>query len=164
MVQQFGDRATFAVEIGEFWGGSSQLRIVDLWAAGKRLTVDDNCAYLPSFTYAMRSTAARVRHGDVGSCPFPGRSPEEIFRLLVADETESREQYWFMQWGPTVDNLSKYAYLDGDLVLVFTFWRPTHPVPGERDRVFVATIPPADFVATIEAAVGLLDAESPATP
>lgn len=157
MTRCFGDRATFAVEIGEI--ESHTLRVVDLWAAGKRLTIDDNSAFVPFLSRIMRSTAAEVRRRDVRPCPFPGRAPEEIFRLLHADETEFREQFWFMQWGETVDNVSTYAYLDDDLVIVFAFWRATHPFPEDLGKVFVARIPPEEFVATVEEAADLLDAE-----
>ncbi|MGA3525400.1 hypothetical protein [Melissospora conviva] len=157
MTRCFGDRATFAVEIGEI--EPHQLRAVDLWAAGKRLTTDDNWAFLPFFSRVMRSSAAQVRRRDVKPCPFPGRAPEEIFRLLHADETEFREQFWFMQWGETVDNVSTYAYLDDDLVIVFAFWRADHPFPDDLGKVFVARIPPEEFVATVEEAADLLDVE-----
>ncbi|MEU1680685.1 hypothetical protein ABZ422_16535 [Micromonospora zamorensis] len=157
MTRCFGDRATFAVEIGKI--ESHALRVVDLWLAGKRLTVDDNSAFVPFFLRIMRSTAAEVRRRDVKPCPFPGRAPEQIFRLLHADDTEFREQFRFMQWGETVDNLSKYAYLDDDLVIVFQFWRATHPFPKDLGKVFVAKIPPDEFVATVEEAADLLDAE-----
>jgi hypothetical protein len=158
MTRRFGNRATFAVEVGEV--ESPQLRIVDLWAAGKRLTTDDNSAFLPSFCGAIRSTAEQVRRGDLRHCPFPGRSPKEIFRLLEQDETEFRERFWFMEWGETVDNVSRYAYLDGDLVLAFAFWRPTHPFPDDLGTIFVARLPPDEFVTTVLAAAELLDAES----
>ncbi|OKI79503.1 hypothetical protein A6A27_40595 [Micromonospora sp. CB01531] len=62
-----------------------------------------------------------MRRRDVKPCPFPGRAPEEIFRLLHADETVFREQFWFMHWGETVDNVSTYAYLDDDLVFRLSF-------------------------------------------
>jgi hypothetical protein len=145
------------VEIGEV--ESHQLRVVDLWLAGKRLTIEDNYAFLPFFIRVMRSSAAQVRRGDVKPCPFPGRTAEEIFWLLRADETEFREQFWFMQWGETVDNVSKYAYLEDDLVIVFAFWRPDHPSPDDLGKVFIARIPPEEFVATVEEAADLLDAE-----
>ncbi|MET7751175.1 hypothetical protein [Micromonospora sp. NPDC005367] len=157
MTRRFGDRATFAVEIGEV--EPHQLRVVDLWAAGKRLTTDDNWAFLPFFIGALRSDATQVRRRDVKPCPFPGRAPEEVFRLLDADETEFRERFWFMQWGESVDNVSTYAYLDEDLVIVFAFWRADHPIPGDLGKVFVARIPPDEFVATVEEAADLLDAE-----
>lgn len=90
MTRCFGNRATFAVEVGEIQPPS--LRAVDLWAAGKRLTVDDNSVFVPFFLPAMRLSAARARRCDLKPCPFPGRAPEEIFRLLHADETEFRER------------------------------------------------------------------------
>lgn len=154
---RFGDRATFAVEIGE--ATSADLRTVDLWAAGERLTVDDNSAYLPFFSRAMRVTAAQVHRRALRPCPFPGLTPEENFGLLDADPTETREDFWFMQWGETVDNVSRYAYLDGDLVIIFAFSRTTHPVPEDLGRVFVARIAPDEFVTTLEEAAAWLDAE-----
>ncbi|MFI5898404.1 hypothetical protein ACIA5D_50880 [Actinoplanes sp. NPDC051513] len=105
MTQQIGDRATFAVEVGEV--KSPSLRIVDLWAAGRWLTTDDNVVQIPSFSRHMRSDAQRVRQGDVRPCSFSGRAPEDIFRLLNEDETEFREQFWFMRSGETVDNVSR---------------------------------------------------------
>ncbi|MEV1317811.1 hypothetical protein AB0J14_17220 [Micromonospora arborensis] len=157
MTRYFGDRSTFGVEVGEIQPPS--LRVVDLWVAGKRLTIDDSSAFVPSLSHAMRSTAAQVRKRDVKPCPFPGRDPEETFRLLHADETEFREQFWFMQWGEIVDNVSTYAYLDRDLVILFAFWRAGHPFPDDLGKVFVTRIPPDDFAATVEEAADLLDAE-----
>ena len=141
---------------------SPALRVVDLWAAYKWLTTDDNVAYVPSFSWYMRSDADRVRRRDVRPCPFPGRAPEEIFRLLHADETGFREQFWFMQWSETLDNVSAYAYLDDDLVIVFQFWRASHPLPEDLGEVFVATIPPDEFAAIVKEAADLLDAGSSA--
>jgi hypothetical protein len=160
MTRRFGDRSTFAVEVGEI--ESPALRIVDLWAAGKWLTTDDDVAYVPSFSWYMRLDAERVRRRDVGHCPLPGRAPEEIFRLLHADETDFREQYWFMRWSETLDNLSAYAYLDNDLVIVFQFWRASHPFPEDLGKIFVAKIPSDEFVAIVEEAADLLDAGSSA--
>ncbi|GAA2616731.1 hypothetical protein [Paractinoplanes durhamensis] len=146
---RFGDRASFAVEAGEFQ--SPQLRVVDLWAGGERLTVDDNTAYLPVFIGFMRSTADQVRRRELQPCPFPGRSPEDNFRRLERAKPELRERFWFMQWGETVDNVAKYAYLDNDvLVIVFSFWREA------RGRTFVARIPPEEFVTTLVTAADLL--------
>ncbi|GAA1626027.1 hypothetical protein ACFQY4_35550 [Catellatospora bangladeshensis] len=154
MTRRFGDRATFAVEVGEVQ--PTDLRTVDLWAAGKWLTTDDNTALVPSLCLYMRSTAAQVRRREIPPCPFPGRSPEEIFRRLQADETEFRERYRFMCWSEIVDNVSRYAYLDDDLVIVFAFWRETHPYPEDLGNVFVARIPPDEFAATVEQAADLM--------
>ncbi|MDG4840084.1 hypothetical protein O7631_26440 [Micromonospora sp. WMMD967] len=157
----FGDRATFAVEVGEIQ--SPALRAVDVWVAGRRLTVDDNSAFVPSFSFAMRSSAARVRRRDIKPCPFPGHSPEETFRLLQADETGFAEHFWFMRWGETLDSVSTYAYLEQTLVILFAFWRASHSFPEGLGEVFVARIPPDEFALTVETAVDLLDSGIVAT-
>jgi hypothetical protein len=159
MTRRFGDRATFCVEIGGITPPS--LRTVDLWAEGKWLTTDDNTVFLPTFLHLLRSTAARVHRRDVSPCPFPGRPPEDIFRLLNADdETDLREQFWLMHWGDTVDNVTSYADLDGDdLVIVFAYRRAGHPFPDDLGKIFVARIPPDEFVVVLEEAADLLDAE-----
>lgn len=159
MTRRFGDRARFCVEIGEVTPHS--LRVVDLWAGGRWLTVDDNTAYLPSFIQFLRSTADRVRRREVSACPYPEHSPEEIFRLLYADdETDFREQFWLMHWGETVDNVTSYVYLDGDeLVIVFSFWRASHPFPEDLGKIFVARIPQDEFASVLEQSADLLDAE-----
>jgi hypothetical protein len=163
MMRRFGDRATFAVEVGDVTAPS--LRVVDLWAAGTWLTTDDNEVFVPSFVLCLRSAASQVRRRDVAPCPFLERSPEEIFRLLQADdETGFREQFWLMNWGVTVDNVSSYAYLDDDLVIVFRFWRAEHPFPEDRETIFVARISPDDFAAALDGAADLIDADFAGPP
>jgi hypothetical protein len=159
VTRRFGDRARFCVEVGE--NTTYRLRAVDLWAGGKWLTADDNMAYLPSFIHSLRSAAAQVRRGDVSPCPFPDRSPEEIFQLLLADdESDFRERFWLLHWGETLDNVSSYVYLDGgELVIVFSFTRELHPFPEDRGKVFVARVRPDEFVTVLEEAADLLDAE-----
>ena len=89
---------------------------------------------------------------DVRPCPLPDSSPEEIYGRLHTDETEWREAYWFLCWGETLDNLSKYAYLDSgdELVMLFAFWRVD---PG---GVFVARIKADEFTATVREAADWL--------
>ena len=55
-----------------------------------------------------------------------------------------------MRWSETVDNVSAYAYLDDDLVIIFRFWRASHPFLEELGKVFVARIPPDEFAAIVE--------------
>lgn len=151
-VASFGDRAAFAIEVGQFWALPHQ-RIVDLWIAGRLLTYDDNIAYLPSFVHLMRGTVDRVRRRDLPACPRPGAPPEEIFRSLIADD-ERRERYWLMQWGETLDGAGVFAYLDGDdLVLGATFRRSDHPDHG---RVFTARLPLDEFEEAVALAVDAL--------
>ncbi|WP_027345925.1 hypothetical protein [Hamadaea tsunoensis] len=156
MTAQFGDRAAFAVEIGEAL--SPDLRVVDLWAAGVRITTQDDVAYVPSLVHYMRSTAVRVRQGQVRPCPFPAKSPAEVFQQLEADQTDFRERYWFMRWSEIVDNVASYAYLDDLLVIAFAFRRADPPLPEHPGTVFVARIPPEDFATIVLQAVDLLEA------
>lgn len=158
MTIRFGDRATFAVEIVE--RVPPALRVVDLWAAGKWLTTHDNVAYVPSLCHYMRLAVEQVRRREIRPCPFPELPPEEIFRRLQADETEFREQYWFMEWSEIVDNVSRYAYLDDNLVILFAFRRADHPYPEDPGEVYVARISPDEFVATLQGAIDLLGGES----
>jgi hypothetical protein len=152
----FGDRAAFAIEIGE--PVSVGLRVVDMWAAGERLTADDNVVYVPSLGHYLRAAAAQVDQRQIRPIPFPGRSPEEIFRLLEADETDLRERYWFLRWSETLDNVSSYAYLDDDLVIVFAL-RRAQSVPEKFVKVFVARIEPEQFVTVLREAATLLVAQ-----
>jgi hypothetical protein len=161
MVLRFGDRERFCAEIGERATGA--LRTVDLWAGGKWLTTDDNAAYVPAFSYAIRTAAAEVRRGDVSPNPFPGSSPEDVFRrlsaLAEAAESDLPERFWLMHWGETTDNLSSYVYRDGDdLVIVFRYWRAAHPFPEDLGRTFVARVPADEFASVLERAAGELDA------
>jgi hypothetical protein len=158
MTKRFGDRATFGVEVGQCKG--PDLRIVDLWAAGTLLTTDDNTAYAPSFSPFLRSSAAQVHRREIKPSPFPEHSPEQNFQRLYADQTEFREQYWFMHWGETVDNVSSYAYLDAELVIVFSFWRTQQPFLENLGKVFVARMPPQEFVDTLDAAADYLDSRA----
>ncbi|MEV4385383.1 hypothetical protein AB0J68_06585 [Micromonospora sp. NPDC049580] len=151
---QFGNRETFALDVGEAL--SPSLRVVDLWAAGKMLTARDNMAYVPSLRHYIRSASARVRGREIQPCPFPEQSPEAIFRRLEAEQTEFREQYWFLRWSEIVDNVESYAYLDDDLVIVFAF-RGAGLSPEDVGKVFVARVPPDNFAATLDQAADLLD-------
>ncbi|WP_067499986.1 hypothetical protein [Actinoplanes sp. TFC3] len=161
MTRRFGDRARFCIEIGE--PTSPSQRTVDLWAGGKWLTTDDNTVFLPTFINFLRSAAAQVRHHDVSPCPYPEHSPEENFRLLNTDnKTDFRERFWLMHWGETVDNVTTYAYMDGDdLVIVFGYWRASPPLSEDLGKIFVAKIPRDEFAAVLEEAADLLNAELP---
>ncbi|MBO3743981.1 hypothetical protein [Actinoplanes flavus] len=58
-----------------------------------------------------------------------------------------------MRWDPINDNVTSYSYLDGDeLVIVFGFWRETHPFPDDLGKVFVAKIPPDEFADVVDGA------------
>lgn len=141
--QRFGDRAVFAVEVGEVV--SPGVRAVDLWAAGKHLTADDNLVFLPYFRRRLAEAVDQLRTRGLPPSPYPGRSPEEVFRRLHADENGLRERFWFLDWGETLDNVSGYAYLDGEFVIAFAFWR-------HGSEVFAVRVAPGDLIAVLAAA------------
>lgn len=159
-MRRFGHRATFAVEVGGLpaylaEAGQTQapdLRIVDLWAGGWRLTCHDNAAYTPTLVLSMRSAAELVRRRKVPRCPFPWRSPAEVFRLLNANDGEFRQRFWMLHdWDEILDNVQSFTWLDDQLVLACRIRKPF------SSEIFVARVPPAEFVATIDEAVRFLD-------
>lgn len=135
---------------------SAGLRVVDLWAAGRLLTVDDNTAYLASLCHHMRSEADRVRGGALPPRPWPGLAPHEVFARLEADQTELREQHWIMRWSEITDGVSVYAWLEDELVIAFAYWRPTHPEPEDLGKVFVARLSSEQFANTVQRAADWL--------
>lgn len=86
-----GDKSRFAAEVGE----PGPLCRVDLWAAGKWLTCDDNMAYVPQFRRDVLDTAAWLRSGEGSSLPFAGFSAEATHRRLMrhAGDDESEADY-----------------------------------------------------------------------
>ena len=69
-MRRFGDRDSFAVEVGPIEGAA--LRIVDLWPAGEQLTTDDNVDYMPSPRRAAPRDAIDRRAGT------PRRAPSRV--------------------------------------------------------------------------------------
>src|SRR4051812_47631465 len=108
MVHRFGDREQFAMEVGPVIDGSPTMggRVVDLWAAGRELCCDDNNAFVPQFCMSVESTITWLLSDHGRSFPHPDLSPEENHRLLQAGEYEDRKDYFFLDWGPTTDNVS----------------------------------------------------------
>ncbi|MBC7820261.1 MAG: hypothetical protein IAG10_25535 [Planctomycetaceae bacterium] len=147
MAVLFGDKQRFAVEVGEFWEGDTRLRRVDLWAADRWLTCDDNMAFVPQFCMSVRDSLDWLRSGCDLSLPFPDVSPAEAHRLLLSADDGSREQFWFPLWGPTRDNVTAHVFRVGNrLSIPFEFWRPAHPRPEELGAVFVAEMPESELI------------------
>lgn len=105
MNRVLGDKSRFAAEVGE----PSALCQVDLWAAGKRLTCDDNMAYVPQFRRDVLDTAAWLRSGKGVFLPYAGLSAEAThrrFRQHAGDDGESeadyelRSRHRVLLWGP----------------------------------------------------------------
>lgn len=152
-----GDKRRFAAEVGEPLG---ELHRVDLWAAGHRLTCDDNAAFVPHFCMCVRATLARLRSGPNLSPPDPGLSIEEAHRRLLEVGCGSSEPFRFPSWGPTTDNVRGHLLQTGkSLSLALEFWREEHRPAEERGVVFVAEIPEAELIDVLERLIAALDCD-----
>ncbi|MEY2246483.1 hypothetical protein AB8A21_26705 [Streptomyces sp. BF23-18] len=159
-----GNKLRFAAEVSEL----GPLCRVDLWAAGKWLTCDDNMAYVPQFRRDVLHTAAWIRSGEGSPMPFAGLSAEATHRRLVHrvgdDEPEAdylfRGRFQTLLWGPTTDNVTACLFREGDLlVITLEFWREEHLInhPEDAGAVFVVEIPAAEFVGILEGVAVALD-------
>jgi hypothetical protein len=158
MAMLFGDKQRFAAEVGEFSDSSTELRRVDLWAAGRWWTCDDNIAFVPQFCMSVRDSVNWLRSGCDLTQPFPEVDVAEAHRRLLAVDDGSREQFWFPLWGPTTDNVTAHVFRVADrLVIPFEFWRPLHPRPEELGQVFVAELPEVELVGVLEQVLAALE-------
>jgi hypothetical protein len=143
----YGQLTRFAITVGEVLSDNGGSRRVDVWAAYRWLTCDDNNVYVPHFAGCLQHavgyllTDPQRRRGR----PYPELSVADNYRRLRADaETDNTEYlaYRFMDWGPTADNVSMLLFREGGTAyLPFSFWRPDHHVPAELGQVFVAELP-----------------------
>ncbi|MDY3554391.1 hypothetical protein R5W24_003513 [Gemmata sp. JC717] len=148
MRNSFGHPSRFAITLGSFWGNGDAVRVVDVYAAGRRLTCDDNHAYVPHFAGELERSVRALLDGPqyrgVGR-PFAELSPADNHRRLCADAVTDNGQYLdyrFMDWGPTADNVSMHYFREGDTAfLPFSFWRANHHDSSELGQVFVAELP-----------------------
>jgi hypothetical protein len=161
-----GDKHRFAAEVGEWDHGLCR---VDLWAAGKWLTCNDNMAFVRQFRLAVLDMAAWLRSGMGSPLPFDGLSPQATHRHFMLragadDETEAeyelRGQFRVLGWGPTTDNVTAHLFRDGGrLLITLQFWREEHLLkhPEQAGEVFGVEIPAAEFVGILEDIVAVLD-------
>jgi hypothetical protein len=160
-----GDKSRFAVEIGNWHGG---LRRVDLWAAGQWLTCDDNWAYVKQLRHSVQADCAWLTSGGGSPTPFPRLSSAATHRRLLADDEGLREQWWFLHWGPTTDNVSAHLFRDGDhLTITLQFWREEHLHlhPEHVGAVFVVEIETEEFVEILRDTITILEQEpTPPSP
>jgi len=147
------------VEIGERYGG---LRRVDLWAADQWLTCDDDWVYAKQFRHSVQTDCARLDSGGGLPRPFPGLSPAAAHQRLLADDEGLGEQWGFLRWGPTTDNVSAYLFREGDrLVITLAFYRQEHLRlhPEHGGAVFTVEIVAEEFIEILRNTVAVLDEE-----
>ena len=129
MWHPYGERERFAFEIGppDPQQPTTGVRTVDVYAAGRWLTCDDNSVYVPQFVYSLEGSIGRLLVDPAVynlSRPYPDLSIEENFRRLLADAEAGSNgdhdyrDYLFMDWGPTSDNVSNCLFREGERVYV----------------------------------------------
>ena len=150
--KSFGSTRRFSIEVGDVWGDTDTSRRVDVVAADRWLTCEDNHAYGPHsagrFARAVASLMSDPRAPNIGR-PYPELSPADNHRRLLAgmrseDDRDYREHaaYRFMDWGPIADNVHIHLFReDGIAFLPFSFFREDHHDPSELGQVFVAQLP-----------------------
>jgi hypothetical protein len=146
-LRTFGQLGRFAITVGEILSDNGGSRRVDVWAARRWLTCDDNNVYVPHFAGCLQSAVGSLlsnpefRRGR----PYPELSVEDNYRRLRADAETDNTEFWsyrFMHWGPTADNVSMLLFREGGMAyLPFSFLRSDHHVPAELGQVFVAELP-----------------------
>jgi hypothetical protein len=122
VAQRFGDRSRFAVEVGDCWQGGPGVRVVDVWAADRWLTCDDNHALVTHFAGMLQRAvgsllAEEPRYRRVVDRPYPDLSVADNHRRLCADAETDNSEYLacrFMDWGPTADNVRMHLFREGD--------------------------------------------------
>ena len=156
MTQRFGERNTFAIELGKPDEASPDLRTVDVYAAGRWLTCADNVAFLPQFIGSLNDdlnwliTPPTQKRDKL---PFDTLSPTENHNEMLKIATEDNDLHLFhrfMDWGPTADNVSMHLFRsDGTASLPFSFWRENHHDPNELETTFCAKLPANDLMTTL---------------
>ena len=124
----YGELTRFAITVAEVLSDNGGSRRVDVWAADRWLTCDDNSVYVPHFAgslqHAVGSLLSDPRHSR--GRPYPELSVADNYRRLRADaKTDNTEYlaYRFMDWGATADNVSMLLFREGGTAyLPFSFW------------------------------------------
>jgi hypothetical protein len=143
----YGQLSRFAITVGEILSDNGGSRRVDVWAADRWLTCDDNQVYVPHFAGCLQHAVRGLLSDPQSRCgrPHPELSIADNYRRLRANAESDNSEYLayrFMPWGPTADSVGMLLFREeGIAYLPFSFCRPDHHDPSERDRVFVAELP-----------------------
>jgi hypothetical protein len=151
-----GSKERFALEIGERAEG---LRRVDAWMAGQWLTCDDNLAYVPQLRWCLQRDRVRLESAEVPPSPFPGLSPSAVHRQLLAGDDGLREQWCFLERGPTTDNVLAHVFREsGYLVITVEFRRDEHlqRCPEHTGAVFASEITAEELAGILQNAAAAL--------
>lgn len=143
----FGDRSRFAFELNEYDPDNPRGRFVNIWAAGRHLTCEDDHAFAPQLSLSLAFEIDYLLQDVDRAPPFSGSSLTENHRRLWADLDHEGRRYCFYDWGPITDNVGMLLFRrDSATWLTFHFLGDAHPVAGERDRVFVVELATIELV------------------
>jgi hypothetical protein len=151
----YGQPGRFAITVGEILSDDGGSRRVDVWAADRWLTCDDNNVYVPHFAGCLQHAVSLLVSNPLHrrGRPYPDLSVADNYRRLWADAETDNGEYWshrFMYWGPTADNVSMLLFREGGTAyLPFSFWRTDHHAPAELGQVFVAELPEWELAAVL---------------
>jgi hypothetical protein len=156
-VKLFGDRTTFAIEVGANDARHPSTRTVDIWIDGRSMSCDDNTVYVPQFQHLIGLDLARVLNESFVFAPYNCKDPTEIHHRLRSDATDLPEQYWFLHCGPTTDNMATYLFkCEEGLVITSEFWRPTHRPANEIGLIFQTKLKVNDLIRTLDQTIDAL--------
>jgi hypothetical protein len=110
-----GKKEALLFEIGDLVDDSKELRFVDIWVAGKKITVRDNIAYIDAMVEAAKDDLMKVRDLERYQRYFVGKSVKEIHSFIVSTRQEGSPNYglesdgFFLEhqifdWGSNTDD------------------------------------------------------------
>jgi hypothetical protein len=161
-MKTFGDKATFAFEVGERVSGD--LRTVNIFIGGRNICCDDNKPYIPQFIGSIARSAEGLKTIDeylkFERC-FSGMTVEEAHEFVKSTRDENSENYdieddkiylthSFMDWGPTTDNVTSFLLpVENKFFLTYEFWRETHEPASEIGRIYSMEVLPREIIEAI---------------
>lgn len=150
-----GDKQTFAFETSRRDKYlTHQVLTVDIYIAGKRLTVQDNAVYVPQFLGDIDAAQRHMRN-DLGWLQY--RDDLSDMNLTEGHLHLAKTQPSFLNWGPTTDDIScqLIAFRNSLWITVFLYSEyPDH----ESIAPFVegARISPFDLILTLQQQADLM--------
>jgi hypothetical protein len=101
---QIGDKQTFAFETCRYRDCSPRdFQTVDIYVAGKRITVQDNTAFVPQFLGSIDASRTYLKR-DISWLQY--RDELDGMNLTEAHLYLAKRELSFLHWGPTTDDVS----------------------------------------------------------
>jgi hypothetical protein len=150
-------RSRFVFEIGPPIPDERHLygmRQVDIWAANRWVTCDDNTVFIPAFVPHLDGAIDRLLSDLDSPRPFPNLSPADNHRRLLSEARAENKalhfRHLFLNWGPTTDNVIAHIFREGGRATIpFSFWREDHHDCSELGQVFVTELPTNELIAVL---------------